>query len=101
MNFLSEQFTFQNTEVKKKNPNKYGYDVYEEQFNEFGEQIDRNVLGKYDEEIDGVKASTFSIGENLADVMTQKRRLLEVSSCDVLLGFVHSSNIIYFRSDPN
>lgn len=81
MNFLCNNFTFQNTEVKKKNPNRYGYDVYEEQFDEFGEQIDRNVLGKYDEEIDGVKSSTFSIGENLEDVMTQKRRLLAVSSC--------------------
>lgn len=72
-------YSFQNAEIKKKNPNKYGYDVYEEQFNEFGEQIDRNVLGKYDEEIDGVQAKTFSIGENLAEVRDQKRRLLEVN----------------------
>lgn len=77
---LIRHITFQNTEVKKKNPNKYGYDVYEEQFNEFGEQINRNVLGKYDEEIDGIQASTFSIGENLNEVRDRKRRLLEVNS---------------------
>lgn len=74
------RFIFQNTEVKKKNPNRYGYDVYEEQFDEFGEQINRNVLGKYDEEIDGVQSSSFSIGTNLSDVRDQKRRLMEVIS---------------------
>ncbi len=72
-------FILQNTEIQKKNPNKYGYDVYEEQFNEFGEQINRNILGKYDEEIDGIKATTFSIGENLQDERDRKRRLLEVN----------------------
>lgn len=65
--------------MKKKNPHAYGYDVYEEQFDEFGEQINRNVLGKYDEEIDGIKSSSFSIGQNISDERDQKRRLLEVS----------------------
>lgn len=86
--FPYPRFSLQNTEVRKKNPNKYGYDVYEEQFNEFGEQINRNILGKYDEEIDGAKSNTFSIGENLEDERAQKRRLLEVKLCDSLVDFL-------------
>lgn len=65
--------------MQKKKPNSYGYDVYEEQFDEFGIQTNRNVLGKYDEEIDGTKGSAFSIGENMAEERDKKRRLLEVS----------------------
>ncbi|XP_037033682.1 U4/U6.U5 tri-snRNP-associated protein 1 [Bradysia coprophila] len=80
VNMVDDERYKKNTEVKKKNPNKYGYDVYEEQFDQFGEQINRNVLGKYDEEIDGVQSSSFSIGENLADVQAQKRRLLEIKT---------------------
>lgn len=53
--------------------------MYEEQFDQFGDPINRNVLGKYDEEIDGVQSSSFSIGDNFADAQAQKRRLLEVS----------------------
>lgn len=78
---------FQNTEIRKKNPNKYGYDVYEEQFDEFGVQVDRNILGKYDEEIDGTKRSTFSIGENLGEERDRKRRLLEVSLSKLMFGY--------------
>lgn len=52
--------------------------MYEEQFDEFGDHINRNILGKYDEEIDGAKSSAFSIGENIAEIRDQKRRLLEV-----------------------
>lgn len=67
-----------NVENKKQNTNHYGYNVYEEQFDEFGQPINRNILGKYDEEIDGSKTNNFVIGENLEAERNQKRKLLEV-----------------------
>ncbi|KAJ6628254.1 U4/U6.U5 tri-snRNP-associated protein 1 [Pseudolycoriella hygida] len=80
VNMIDDERYKKNTEVKKKNPNQYGYDVYEEQYDEFGEQIHRNILGKYDEEIDGIKPNSFSIGETLEDERAQKRRLLEIKA---------------------
>lgn len=47
----------QNIDRKKDKPYQYGYDVYEED----GEQ-GKNVLSKYDEEIDGAKKTSFTIG---------------------------------------
>lgn len=42
-------------------------------------------MGKYDEEIDGTKTSNFTIGEDLDEQRSQKRKLLEVSDTLVIV----------------
>lgn len=65
---------------KKLNPQHYGYDVFEDQYDDFGNFIGRGVLAKYDEEIDGNKKSTFTIGESKELIQQQQRRALEVKA---------------------
>lgn len=82
VNMVDDERYKKNTENRKLNPNSYGYDVYAEQFDHFGNPIERDVLSKYDEDIDG-GASTrrnFTIGENLENERDRQRRLLEVKS---------------------
>lgn len=82
VNMVDDERYKKNTENRKMNPNSYGYDVYEDQFDHFGNPIERNVLGKYDEDIDGGAAvrKHFTIGENLEDERDRQRRLLEVKT---------------------
>lgn len=54
--------------------------MYEEQFDRFGDPIERNILSKYDDEIEGSKKkSNFTIGESATQEWENKRKLLEVS----------------------
>jgi len=70
-----------NIAVKKQNPQSYGYDVYEEQYDEFGNFVDRGVLAKYDEEIEGLeKRSSFTIGESKELIQQQQRRAMEIKA---------------------
>ena len=71
-----------NVKNKKQNPLSYGYNVYEEQYDELGNPIERGVLEKYDEDMDGnkLKRANFVIGENADEQREHRRKLLEVSS---------------------
>lgn len=80
VNMVDDERYRKNIENKRLNPNQYGYNVYDEEVDEFGNPIERGVLGKYDEEIDGKKKKkTFVIGQNVEQEIAQKRRLQEVN----------------------
>ncbi|XP_065358225.1 U4/U6.U5 tri-snRNP-associated protein 1 [Calliphora vicina] len=82
VNMLDDARFRKNVENKKKNPLAYGYNVYEEQYDELGNPIERNILEKYDEDLDGNKLKTknFVIGENLDEVREHRRKLLEIKT---------------------
>lgn len=81
VNMIDDERYRKNIENKKLNPNSYGYNVYDEQVDEFGNPIERDILSKYDEDIDGKKSKkkkTFTIGQNVEQEIAQKKRLQEV-----------------------
>lgn len=82
VNMLDDSRYRRNVENKKKNPLAYGYNVYEEQYDELGNPIERNILEKYDEDIDGnkLKSKNFIIGENVEEERMHRRRLLEIKT---------------------
>lgn len=80
VNMIDDERYRKNVENKKLNPNQYGYDVYQDEFDQFGQPIERNVLSKYDEETESGKKTAFRIGENIAEEREQRRKLLEVIS---------------------
>lgn len=81
VNLIDDERYRKNIDNKKLNPNQYGYNVYDEEVDEFGNPVVRDVLSKYDEEIDGKKSKkkTFTIGQNVEEEIAQKRRLQEVN----------------------
>ena len=80
VNMVENERYKKNVEVRKKNPLHYGYDVYEEQYDEFGNFIDRSVLGKYDDDIEGGKSTTFTLGESKELIRENQRRALEIKA---------------------
>ncbi|XP_067623930.1 U4/U6.U5 tri-snRNP-associated protein 1 [Eurosta solidaginis] len=81
VNLIDEERYRKNVENKKQNPLSYGYNVYEEQYDEFGNPIDRGILEKYDEDIDGNrKKKEFVIGDNLEEEREHRRKLLEIKT---------------------
>lgn len=80
VNMVDDERYRKNIDNKKLNPNQFGYNVYDEEVDEFGTPINRNILSKYDEEIDGKhsKKKRFTIGQNVEEEIAQKRRLQEV-----------------------
>lgn len=80
VNLMDDERYKKSNENKKQNPNRYGYDVYEEQVDEFGQPTGRSVLGKYDEEMGEGKKSSFVIGENVEEEQKRKRKLLELKA---------------------
>lgn len=82
VNMLDDERYQQNVENKKKNPLNYGYNVYDEQYDELGNPIERSILDKYDEDIDGkkLKTKTFVIGENLEEERERQRKLLKIKT---------------------
>lgn len=81
VNIVDEERYRKNVDNKLLNPNHYGYNVYQEEVDEFGMPIHRNVLSKYDEEIAGSsKKSSFTIGRGVEEQIAQKRKLLEVNT---------------------
>lgn len=81
VNMVDDERYRKNIDNKKLDPNQYGYNVYQDEVDEFGNPIERNVLSKYDEEIDGKgKKKTFTIGQDVEAEIAQKRRLQEVLS---------------------
>lgn len=63
-------FPQQNIEKKKQKPNLHGYDVYRE-----GDEFEDRptVLSKYDEEIEGEKVSSFTLGEEVSEAAQRKK----------------------------
>lgn len=80
VNMLDDERYKKNVENKKLNPHSYGYDVYEEQYDEFGYPIERDILGKYNDEIGKKTKKNFTIGESLVEEIEHKRKLLEIKT---------------------
>ncbi|XP_017153392.1 U4/U6.U5 tri-snRNP-associated protein 1 [Drosophila miranda] len=82
VNMLDDERYKKNVVNKKQNPLSYGYNVYEEQYDELGNPIERSVLEKYDEDIEGQpkKRKNFVIGENSEEDRENRRRLLEIKT---------------------
>lgn len=80
INMIDDEKYKKNVEVKKQNPLHYGYDVYEDQYDEFGNFIGRGMLSKYDDVLEGEKRNTFTIGESKELIQEQQRRALEVKA---------------------
>ncbi|XP_055613149.1 U4/U6.U5 tri-snRNP-associated protein 1-like [Uranotaenia lowii] len=80
VNMMDDERYKRNIENKKQNPNNYGYDVYDQDdVDEFGMPKERNVLGKYDEDLDGrKKKSSFQLGSNAEHEAAEKRKQLEI-----------------------
>lgn len=81
VNMLDDERYKKNVENKKLNPNHYGYDVYsQDDVDEYGQPKQRDILGKYNEEIGGAQKSSFTIGSNADQEATEKRRQLEIKA---------------------
>ncbi|XP_070497919.1 U4/U6.U5 tri-snRNP-associated protein 1 [Chironomus tepperi] len=81
VNMKDDERYKKNVDNRKLNPEHYGYDVYEDQYDEFGNFIDRGVLSKYDDDIDGsAKKSSFVIGESKELIREQQRKAMEVKA---------------------
>ncbi|EDV99376.1 GH13064 [Drosophila grimshawi] len=82
VNMLDDERYKKNVANKKLNPLSYGYNVYEEQYDELGNPIERSILEKYDEDVEGQpqKRKNFVIGENLNEEREHRRKLLEIKT---------------------
>lgn len=80
VNMIENERYQKNVEVRKQNPLHYGYDVYEDQYDEFGTFIGRGMLSKYDEVLDGDTRKAFTIGESRELIQQQQRKALEVAA---------------------
>lgn len=81
VNMIDDERYKKNVENTKLNPNLYGYNVYaDETIDENGQIASRPLLGKYDEEIDGGKKKSFTLGENADEERVRQRKLLEIKS---------------------
>ncbi|GFG38346.1 hypothetical protein Cfor_05693 [Coptotermes formosanus] len=70
VNMVDDERYKKNVEKKKQKPNLHGYDVY----GEGTELEDRpSVLSKYDEEIQGEKVSSFTLGEEMSEAAQRKK----------------------------
>uniref|UniRef100_A0A182P4M4 U4/U6.U5 tri-snRNP-associated protein 1 n=1 Tax=Anopheles epiroticus TaxID=199890 RepID=A0A182P4M4_9DIPT len=81
VNMMDDERYKRNVENRKANPQHYGYDVYcQDEVDEFGMPKQREILGKYNEEIEGHRKSSFVIGSNAEQEAQEKRRLLEIKT---------------------
>ncbi|KAG8180023.1 hypothetical protein JTE90_026627 [Oedothorax gibbosus] len=73
VNIVDNERYAKNVENKKKKPD---YKAYEEpEYDEFGILKKKNMLAKYDEEIEGEKKKTFKIGNSSNAYMTKEQEL--------------------------
>lgn len=79
VNMLDDERYRKNIDNKKLNPNNYGYNVYDEEVDEFGNIIQKDVLSKYDDEIGGPTRKQFILGKSIDEEIAQKKKLLEVT----------------------
>lgn len=84
VNMLDDERYRKNIDNKKLNPNSYGYNVYSEEVDEFGDIIQKDVLSKYDEEIGGSQRKQFTLGKSVDEEIAQKKKLLEVTDGNFL-----------------
>lgn len=70
VNMVDDERYKKNIEKKKQKPNLHGYDVYRE-----GDEFEDRptVLSKYDEEIEGEKVSSFTLGEEVSEAAQRKK----------------------------
>lgn len=80
VNMVDDEKYKKNVELRKQDPKTYGYNVYEEQYDQFGNFVGRGLLSKYDDEIEGEKSKAFTIGESKDLIMQQQRRAMEVKA---------------------
>ncbi|XP_021701917.1 U4/U6.U5 tri-snRNP-associated protein 1 [Aedes aegypti] len=79
VNMVDDERYKKNVKNRKQNPNSYGYDVYsQDDVDEFGMPKERDILGKYNEEIGGQKKSSFTIGSNAEYEAFEKRKQMEI-----------------------
>lgn len=78
VNMIDDERYKKNVEVRKQNPNHYGYDVYEDQYDQFGNFIDRGILNKYDDEAETSKAKEFTLGDSHELIQEQQRKAMEI-----------------------
>lgn len=78
VNVVENEKYRKNIDNKRSNSNHYGYNVYEEIVDQFGDPIERNVLSKYDEEIGSSKKASFVLGSSVEQEAAQKQKLKEV-----------------------
>lgn len=77
VNIVDTEKYRKNVDNRKMNPNHYGYDVYEEQVDEFGVAVRRDILSKYDH--DESKKTSFVLGSSVEQEMAQQQKLQEVN----------------------
>ncbi|KAH8378522.1 hypothetical protein KR093_011799 [Drosophila rubida] len=82
VNMLDDERYKKNVANKKLNPLSYGYNVYEEQYDKLGNPIERAILEKYDDDVDGKPKTrkNFVIGENVEEEREHRRKLLEIKT---------------------
>uniref|UniRef100_A0A182IJG7 U4/U6.U5 tri-snRNP-associated protein 1 n=1 Tax=Anopheles atroparvus TaxID=41427 RepID=A0A182IJG7_ANOAO len=82
VNMMDDERYKRSVENRKANPQHYGYDVYcQDDVDEFGLPKEREILGKYNEEIEGShRKRSFVIGTNAEQEAKEKRRLLEIKT---------------------
>ncbi|KFB41479.1 hypothetical protein ZHAS_00009071 [Anopheles sinensis] len=81
VNMMDDERYKRSVENRKANPQHYGYDVYcQDEVDEFGQPKQREILGKYNEEIEGHRKRSFVIGTNAEQEAREKRRLLEIKT---------------------
>jgi U4/U6.U5 tri-snRNP-associated protein 1 len=80
VNMLDDERYKKNVINRKQNPNTYGYDVYEEELDEFGNLSQRSILKKYDEELEGKKKTSFVIGQGHELQAEERRRQQEIKA---------------------
>lgn len=80
VNMIDDERYKKNVENKKQNPNTYGYNVYEDEMDEFGNPLNRAILKKYDEEIDGSQKTSFVLGHTREIQEEEKRRAAEIKA---------------------
>lgn len=95
VNMVDNEKYRKNVDNKKLNPNHYGYNVYEEQVDEFGDPIQRDVLSKYDEELGGSMKTSFVLGSSVEQEIAQKKKMQEVSGPEV--GQIISLNLFIWN----
>lgn len=78
VNMMDDERYKKNVENRKQNPNHYGYNVYDEEVDEFGMVKERDILGKYNDELGDRKKSSFTIGSNAEHEAADRRRQLEI-----------------------
>ncbi|XP_045473906.1 U4/U6.U5 tri-snRNP-associated protein 1 isoform X2 [Harmonia axyridis] len=59
------------------------YNRFEEEFDQFGNPIEKSVLSKYDEEIDGEKKDTFLLGSNISFESRKQQALSEAQKTNM------------------